>query len=63
MGTDCTLLVLLGSDVFLYVYAFFSLHKVETPIHDSMGIGNLRVQRAWNEIMNVLANPKGNVGR
>ena len=26
------------------------------------GIGNLGVQRAWSEIMNVLANPKGSVG-
>jgi hypothetical protein len=24
---------------------------------------NLGVQRAWSEIMNVLANPKGSVGR
>ena len=32
---------------------------VETPIHDNKGIGNLGVQRAWIEIMNVLANPKG----
>jgi hypothetical protein len=28
-----------------------------------MTIGNLGVQRAWSEIMNVLANPKGSVGR
>jgi hypothetical protein len=27
------------------------------------GIGNLGVQRAWSEIMNVLANPKESVGR
>jgi hypothetical protein len=27
------------------------------------GIGNLGVQRAWSEIMNVLVNPKGSVGR
>jgi hypothetical protein len=27
------------------------------------GIGNLGVQRAWSEIMNVLANPKGSAGR
>jgi hypothetical protein len=29
--------------------------KVETPVHDSFykGIGNLGVQRAWSEIMNV----------
>jgi hypothetical protein len=26
-------------------------------------IGNLGVQRAWSEIMNVLANMKGSVGR
>jgi hypothetical protein len=38
--------------------------KVETPIHEkNKGIGNLGVQRAWSEIMNVLANPKGSVGR
>jgi hypothetical protein len=38
--------------------------KVETPIHVKYkGIGNLGVQRAWSEIMNVLANPKGSVGR
>ena len=38
--------------------------KVETQIHDKYkGIGNLGVQRAWSESMNVLANPKGNVGR
>ena len=27
------------------------------------GIGNMGVQRAWSEIMNVSANPKGSVGR
>jgi hypothetical protein len=39
--------------------------KVETPICDNIykGIGNLGVQRVWREIMNVLANPKGSVGR
>jgi hypothetical protein len=26
------------------------------------GIGNPRVQRAWSEIVNLLANPKGSVG-
>jgi hypothetical protein len=35
--------------------------KVETSIHDS--IRDLGVQRAWSEFMNVLANPKGSVGR
>jgi len=40
------------------------LDKVETPIHDNIrGIGNLGVQRAWSEIMDMLANPKGSVGR
>jgi hypothetical protein len=34
------------------------IHQVLTK-----GIGNMGVQRAWSEIMNVLANPKGNVGR
>jgi hypothetical protein len=27
------------------------------------GNGNMGVQRAWSEIMNVLVNPKGSVGR
>jgi hypothetical protein len=27
------------------------------------GIGNMGVQRAWSEIMNLLANTKGSVGR
>jgi hypothetical protein len=41
-----------------------SYQKVETPIHDNIrGFGNLEVQRAWSEIMNVLANPKESVGR
>jgi hypothetical protein len=41
-----------------------SLSKVETPIHDSLReLHDLGVQRAWSEIMHVLANPKGSVGR
>jgi hypothetical protein len=28
----------------------------------SVHVGNLGVQRAWSEIMNVLANPRGSVG-
>ena len=41
-----------------------SKYKVETPIHDSTReIGNMGVQRAWSEIMNVLAKAKGSVER
>jgi hypothetical protein len=39
--------------------------KVETPIHDNIRelVTYMGVQRAWSEIMNVLANPKGSVGQ
>ena len=37
--------------------------KVDTYFWPYKGIGNLGVQRAWSKIMNVLANPKGSVGR
>ena len=38
--------------------------KVETPIHDSIReLVTWGVQRAWSEIMNVLADPKGSARR
>jgi hypothetical protein len=39
--------------------------KVETPIHDSIirELVTWEWQRAWSEIMNVLANPKGSARR
>jgi hypothetical protein len=38
--------------------------KVETPIHDNIReLITWECKRAWSEIMNVLANPKGIVGR
>ena len=40
--------------------------KVETPIHDNIKelvTWECKLQRAWSEIINVLVNPKGSVGR
>ena len=49
----------------MFVPPFLQWYKVETPIHDNIykGIGNMRVQKGWSEIMNVLANPKGSARR
>jgi hypothetical protein len=41
---------------------FSSAWMILLECHESPAIGNLGVQRAWSEIMNVLANPRGSVG-